>query len=261
MMKKNIVKEKLKNGEYVIGTFVRMDSRAVEILGMNGWDFAIIDVEHGVHTMSEVSNMIRAARSVGISPIVRVPGTNAVESMRALDAGADGVQIPQITEMKQIDDLCMATRYYPEGQRGMCSYVAAAGYSTVPFDEHMKTSNDEVLVVIHIENAWAASEIDAILERPGIDVVFCGPNDMSASLGVPGEMTHPEVTELLDKVFDACKAKGIATGMFVKSPDLVPHWVEKGVQYFACSTDVGMFAEYTKTIHDEMLEQINSTAY
>lgn len=90
-MTKNAIKEKLKNGEPVIGTFVRMSSISMEILGLTGWDFAIIDAEHGVHTMEDISNMIRAAKSVGLSPIVRVPGTNPVKSAvtRFLNHGMD----------------------------------------------------------------------------------------------------------------------------------------------------------------------------
>ncbi|WP_419025161.1 HpcH/HpaI aldolase family protein [Emergencia sp.] len=255
-MNMNQIKLKLKKGEPVIGTFVRMNSISMEILGRTGFDFAIIDVEHGVHTMADVSNMIRAAKSVGISPIVRVPGTNPVNAMRALDAGADGVQIPQLTNLEQIKEIAKATRYYPMGERGMCNYVAATGYSTIPFDEHMKTSNEEVLVTIHVENAWAAEHIEEILEIPGIDVVFCGPNDMSESLGVPGQMTHPKVVTLLDKVFHVCGEKGVATGIFVKRPELMPHWIEKGVQYLTCSTDVGIYADYAKMTADEMKRQL-----
>lgn len=251
-MQKNLVKEKLKSGQPVFGTFVRMGSISMEILGRTGWDFAIIDVEHGVHTMEDVSNMIRAARSVGLSPIVRTPGTAPVLAMRALDAGADGVEIPQLTSLEQIKAVCKAARYYPEGDRGMCNYTAATGYSTIPFDEHMRTSNEEVLMAIHVENAWAAEHIEEILEIPGIDVVFCGPNDMSESLGVPGQMQHPKVVELLDKVSCACAKKNVATGIFVKEPDLLYHWVEQGFQYLTCSTDVGMFADVARMKADSM---------
>lgn len=252
----NKIKTKMKNGEPVIGTFVRMNSISMEILGRSGFDFAIIDVEHGVHTMEDVSNMIRAAKSVGMSAVVRVPGTEPVNAMRALDAGADGVQIPQLTNMEQIKAVASACRYHPMGMRGMCNYVAATGYSTIPFDEHMESSNREVLLAIHIENAWAAEQIDAILEIPGIDVIFCGPNDMSESLGVPGQMSHPKVTALLDKVFSACGDKNVATGIFVKRPEQMQHWLEKGVQYITCSTDVGIYADYARMTADKMKQEI-----
>ena len=257
-MEQNRMKALLRNGRSVIGTFVRMGSISMEILGRTGWDFAIIDAEHGVHTMEDVSNMIRAARSVGLSPIVRVPSPDPVHAMRALDAGADGVQIPQLTSLEQIRAACRAARYYPVGERGMCNYVAAAGYSTIPFDEHMRTSNEEVLVAIHVENAWAAKHIEEILDIPGIDVVFCGPNDLSESLGVPGQMQHPKVVELLDQVSDACSARGIATGIFVKRPELLPHWLEKGFRYLTCSTDVGMYADYSKMTAEAMRRQLEA---
>ena len=256
-MTKNAIKEKLKNGEPVIGTFVRMSSISMEILGLTGWDFAIIDAEHGVHTMEDISNMIRAAKSVGLRPIVRVPGTNPINAMRCLDAGAEGVQIPQLTSLDQVEEVAKACRYHPLGNRGMCNYVAATGYSTTPFDEHMKTSNDEVLLAIHVENAWEAENIDKILEIPGIDVAFCGPNDMSESLGVPGQMQHPKVVALLDKVSDACRKKGVATGIFVKTPDLIGHWLEQGFTYLTCSTDVGMYADIAKAKADQMRAEIS----
>ena len=257
-MEKNKVKEKLRNGEAAIGTFVRMGSISMEILGRTGWDFAIIDAEHGVHTMEDISNMIRAAKSVGLSPIVRVPSTDPVLTMRALDAGADGVQVPQLTTLEQVRAVCEAARYYPMGQRGICNYTAATGYSTIPFDEHMKTSNEEVLLSLHVENAWAAEHIEEILENPGIDVIFCGPNDMSASLGIPGQMEHPKVVALLDKVYAACAAKNVATGIFVKRPELLPHWIESGFRYLTCSTDVGMYADYSRTIADAMKSHIDA---
>ena len=259
-MRKNAVKEKLRAGRPAIGTFVRMNSISMEILGQTGWDFAIIDVEHGIHTMEDVSNMIRAARSVGLSPMVRIPGPDPVQAMRALDAGADGIQIPQLTSLEQVREVCRAARYHPLGSRGMCNYTAAAGYSTIPFDEHMRTSNEEVLVAVHVENVWAAEHIEEILEGPGIDVVFCGPNDMSESLGVPGQMQHPKVVELLDKVFRACAERGAAAGIFVKRPELLPHWLEKGVRYLTCSTDVGMYADYSRKTSDAMREEIERFA-
>jgi len=189
---------------------------------------------------------------VGLSPIVRVPSTDPVLSMRALDAGADGVQVPQLTNLEQVRAICQAARYYPMGQRGMCNYAAATGYSTIPFDEHMKTSNEEVLLALHVENAWAAEHIEEILENPGIDVIFCGPNDMSSSLGIPGQMEHPKVVALLDKVFAACAAKNVATGIFVRSPELLPHWLERGVRYLTCATDVGIYADHARATAEAM---------
>ena len=256
-MHRNVINKKLREGNPVIGTFVRMDSISVEILGHTGWDFVIIDVEHGVHTMENVSNMVRAARSVGVNSIVRVPGNDPIHIMRALDAGADGVQVPQLTTMTQVKDACKAARYYPRGVRGACAYSAATGYSTIPFPEHITTTNEEAMVVIHVENAWAAEHIEEILTVDGIDVIFCGPWDMSQSLGIPGQTSHPKVAGLIEGVLVACKKKDVPTGIFVQRPEQLDHWLERGVMYFACSVDVGMYAEIAAKNAKEMREQID----
>ena len=206
--------------------------------------------------MQDAADMIRAAKAVGISPIVRVPGTAPIHVMRALDAGADGVQVPQLTSLEQVRAVCEAARYYPEGQRGMCAYGAAAGYSTIPFDQHMKTSNQEALVVIHVENEWSAAHISDILEIPGIDVVFCGPNDMSQSMGIPNQLDHPRLTALLDGVFETCGKKNIPTGMFVRQPEMMSRWLERGVKYLTCSVDVGMYAEIAQAKSAKLREVI-----
>jgi 4-hydroxy-2-oxoheptanedioate aldolase len=258
-MDKNKLKAKLKKGEPAIGVFVRMNAISVEILGRTGWDFVIIDAEHGVHTMEDVSNMIRAAKAVGISSIVRVPGTAPINIMRSLDAGADGVQVPQLTSLEQVKTAAEASLYYPLGQRGACAYSAATGYSTIPFSEHIVTSNEETMLVLHVENTWSAENIDAILEVEGIDVIFCGPWDLSQSLGIPGKTDDPAVAGLIDKVLAACERAKISTGIFVQKPEDAETWLKKGVKYIACSVDVGMYADAASDNANRMRERIGRT--
>jgi 4-hydroxy-2-oxoheptanedioate aldolase len=207
--------------------------------------------------MEDVSNMIRAAKSVGVSSIVRVPGSSPINIMRSLDAGADGVQVPQLTSLEQVTAAVKASRYHPLGQRGACAYSAATGYSTVPFSKHLETSNKEVMLVIHVENAWAAEAIDEILAVKGIDVVFCGPWDLSQSLGIPGKTTDPAVTGLIDKVLAACDREKISAGIFVQKPEEAEAWLKKGVKYIACSVDVGMYADIAAKNAKEMRAQID----
>ncbi|MDP3039526.1 MAG: aldolase/citrate lyase family protein, partial [Deltaproteobacteria bacterium] len=112
--------------------------------------------------------------------------------------------------------------------------------SSVSPAEHMATSNEEVLTVIHIEGERAATEIEAIVETPGIDVIFLGPWDLSQSLGVPGQTKHPRVVEVMEKVIAACRKKGMVTGSFVREIEDARPWLEKGVQYMMVSTDAGL---------------------
>lgn len=255
-MRKNLLKEKLKRGIPCIGTFVRMGAMSVEILGYTGWDFIVADMEHGVHSLSDVLELKRACEAAGITCIVRVPAPRTVDVMRALDAGAAGVQIPQATSPGQVRELCRAARYAPEGNRGACAFSSAAYYSTVPFETHMRQSNEEVLTVVHVENLQAAEAIDEIVETEGLDVVFCGPYDLSQSLGVPGQTEHPRVTELIDRVLRCCRSKGLATGIFVNRPDQLASWLEKGVTYITCATDVGLMAEHCTQRAQELRQVI-----
>ncbi|HSR09938.1 MAG TPA: aldolase/citrate lyase family protein, partial [Thermodesulfobacteriota bacterium] len=199
-MQVNTLKRKLREGRVCFGTFIRLGPAAVEILGHAGWDFAVIDMEHGVFDFTNVEHMVRAARVAGITSLVRVPEPTPSVIMRVVDAGAEGVQVPQVDSAETARVVAQAARYFPEGKRGLCSYVRAAGYSAIAPDEHMATSNAEVLTVVHIEGKAAATQIDEILETPGIDVIFLGPWDLSQSLGVPGKTKDPRVIEVMEKV-------------------------------------------------------------
>lgn len=260
-MRKNVLKAKLREGIPCLGTFVRMGAISVEILGYTGWDFVMIDMEHGVHSFGDVLELKRACEAAGITCIVRVPSPNPNEIMRALDAGAAGVQIPQVTSAEQVQLLCNAAHYAPQGNRGACAFSSAACYSTVPFELHMQQSNEEVLTVVHIENVQAAQDIERIVQVQGLDVIFCGPYDLSQSLGIPGQTEDPRVTELIDQVLLACRKKGLPTGIFITRPDQLSPWLEKGVTYIACSTDVGLMAEYCRQRAQELSDIVKTVPH
>ena len=253
-MNPNLLKLKLKKGYTCFGTFIRLGPGAVEIFGHCGWDFVVLDMEHGVFDFPQVEHMIRAARLAGITSLVRVPEPNPSYIMRALDAGAEGVQVPQVESAAMAKTVAEAARYHPLGNRGLCSFVRATGYSTILPDQHMATSNEEVLTVIHIEGERAASDIQAIVETPGLDVIFLGPWDLSQSLGVPGKTRDPRVIAVMEKVIQTCKERGIASGTFVREIEDAKHWIDKGVQYMMHSTDAGLLVQVGR----ERLERLRN---
>jgi 4-hydroxy-2-oxoheptanedioate aldolase len=242
-MQTNLLRKKLKEGKACFGTFIRLGPAAVEIMGHAGWDFVVIDMEHGVFDFNQVEHMIRAARCAGITSLVRVPDPTPSYIMRVVDAGAEGVQIPQVETAAMARLVSQAARYFPEGKRGLCSFVRAAAYSAIPPDEHMTTSNDQVLTVVHIEGEAAASQIRDIVEIPGIDVIFLGPWDLSQSLGVPGKTKDPRVIEVMERVIEACKGRGVILGTFVREVEDARRWVEMGIQYMMLSTDAGLLLQ------------------
>jgi 4-hydroxy-2-oxoheptanedioate aldolase len=203
-------------------------------------------MEHGVFDFPFMEQCVRAARVAGITSLVRVPDPKPSDIMRSLDAGAEGVQIPQVESAETAKLVSQAARYFPQGKRGLCSFVRAAGYSAILPDEHMTSSNQEILTVIHIEGERAVKEIEAIIETPGIDVIFLGPWDLSQSLGVPGKTKDARVVELMEKVIALCKKKGIISGTFVRFVDEAKHWIDLGVQYMMLSTDAGLLLQVSR---------------
>lgn len=243
-MQPNQLKSLLKNGGVAYGTFTRFGSgAAVEILGYAGFDFVVIDMEHGPFGYETALELARAARSVGMSSVVRVPENRPAYIMRALDIGADGVQVPQVESGEAARMAAGAAHYHPEGYRGVCRFTRAAQYSSISAEEHFRTSNQEVLTVVHIEGKEAAREAEAIATTPGVDVVFIGPYDLSQSMGLPGQVNHPDVVAAIDSIIKTCRRHGVVIGTFADTVETAAYWVERGAQYITLLTDVGILTQ------------------
>lgn len=248
-MQPNRLKETLENGGVAYGTFTRFGTGvAVEILGYAGFDFVVIDMEHGPFGYETAQELARAAKAVGINSVVRVPENRPAYIMRALDIGADGVQVPQVESGEAARQVGGAAHYHPLGYRGVCRFTRAAEYSALPADQHFATSNREVLTVVHIEGQKAAEEAEAIATAPGVDVVFIGPYDLSQSLGLPGQVNHPDVLKAIDTIIKTCRQHHVIIGTFADTVETAAYWVERGAQYITLLTDVGMLMQSCKDL-------------
>jgi 4-hydroxy-2-oxoheptanedioate aldolase len=231
---KNNLKEALKEGKNVFGPFV------------------IIDTEHGPISIQNVQNMIRAAESVNITPVVRVSDNDEAIILRALDIGAQGIQIPQINSKSETIRAVKSVKYSPQGERGVCRYVRAANYSSMDKFEYFKSANDETMIIAHIEGVEGINNLDEILSVPGIDVIFIGPYDLSQSLGVPGEVNHSLVTKKMKEVVLKCKKNKVSVGTFADDIKTAKFWVSLGVQYMAFSVDVGILYSASNSIVNKL---------
>ena len=248
-MKKNNLKEVLKEGKNVFGPFMKFtDPAAVEIMGFAGFDFVIIDAEHGPISMQSAQNMIRSAETANITPIIRVSSNDEALILRALDIGAQGIEIPQINSKSQAIKAVKSVKYSPQGERGVCRYVRAANYSSMDKFEYFKSANEETMIIAHIEGVEGINNLDEILSVPGIDVIFIGPYDLSQSLGIPGEVNNPLVTERMKEVVLKCKENKVSVGTFVDDIKTAKFWVSLGVQYISFSVDVGILYNASKNI-------------
>lgn len=241
-------REKIASGDTVIGPFMKTcDPAFVEASGWAGMDFVILDMEHGPISIQSMQNNIRGAQVAGVLPVVRVPSITEEAIGKALDIGAAAIEIPQISNAEDAQKAVKLAKFYPDGERGMCRFVRAANYSMAAKEEYFAKAN-ETMVIAQLEGTEAIQNMDEIFDVPGIDIVFIGPYDLSQSLGVPGQTTHPAVVEAMKKIIKSAKERGMAVGTFTDSAETMKMWMDAGVQYISYSVDVGIFAEACKSI-------------
>lgn len=243
MNKVSNLRARIRSGERVFGTFFKLNCMdAAEIIGNAGFDFIIVDTEHGNFSPVDVSNIIRAADSVDMSSVVRVRSASDEDVLHALDSGADGVQIPSITNIELAKTVCASAKYFPEGTRGLSMTQRSAHFGawnqSQPYTEY---ANERSLVVVHVENMEMASRIEELCDIPQIDVVFIGPGDLSQSLGVPGKLDDPRVLETIDTLISKILSKGKGAGMFCGNTAAVKKYLAMGVNYILYSSDTTLF--------------------
>ena len=231
-----------------IGIFSKTSDPAfIEIMGYAGADFVIIDLEHGPNSIQTAQNLVRAAELAGSVPIVRVKEGNDSIIGEALDIGAAGIQVPQIETAVQAENVIKRMKFAPEGERGVCRFVRAAQYSANGRFKYFKRAN-EAVAILQIEGMSGIQNLHEILQVPGIDVLFIGPYDLSQSLGLTGQIDHPLIEEKIHEITKACMQKGVATGIFVDSPENALKWKANGVRYISYSVDTGIFYEAVKNM-------------
>jgi 4-hydroxy-2-oxoheptanedioate aldolase len=229
---RNRMKEKLAAGEPAFGVSVMIPSpQIVEMIGAAGFDWVLLDCEHGTLTLESVELMAMAAEACGITPIARPATRSAEHILQVLDRGVMGVQVPHVNTAAQAREVVAAVKFHPAGQRGLAAGTRAARYDAHgSLAEFVKAANDATLIAIQLEEQAAIDNLDALLQVPGIDVFFIGPSDLSQSMGHPG---NPKA-EPVAKAIDATLAKIIAAGKTPGMPataDNVAATVARGVRY------------------------------
>jgi len=228
-MQKNLVKEKILSGGTAYGVFCNLYSpMIVELVGHIGFDFALIDAEHGPAGVESCEHMVRAADSVGLPIFIRVAMNIRQNILRYLDIGALGVMLPQVNTRAEAEAVVEAVKYPPQGRRGL-GPVRAADYGlTIPLKEYALNANQEILVAIQVETVAAVSNLDELLAVEGIDVFFIGPADLSASMGYVGQMNHPEVQATIEKLVQRIRAAGRVAGTVAYNHEALAKAKERG---------------------------------
>jgi 2-keto-3-deoxy-L-rhamnonate aldolase RhmA len=209
-----------------------------EAVGTAGFDWGVLDMEHTPLDLMELVHLLQAVGNTKMVPVVRVPWNNPVTVKRVLDAGAQTLLFPFVQNADEARAAVAATRYPPEGIRGMAAMGRASRFGTIP--DYFKTANRSICVIVQIETPQAAAQLEAIAAVPGVDALFVGPADLSGALGHPGELTHPDVMALMADCARRAQALGKAIGTVGGTPEVVTRYRAMGYDYVAIASDLGL---------------------
>lgn len=231
MIRKNLVKQKLKRGEVVIGCSVRIPHPTVaEILGMIGFDYLMMDGEHGPLEVQTLENMVRACDAAGVATAARLPVSDPEAMLPYLDTGILGVQMPHCKTLEDIRRLVDAAKYPPIGKRGVGPGRATC-FGAIPTNEHIQQWNEEMLTFAMVEDVDGLKNLPEMLTVPGLDVIAIGQNDLSTSLGYPGNPSHPKVQEIIKGMVQQIREAGRwASTSGGAKPEHAKHYAEMGFQ-------------------------------
>lgn len=244
---KNTLKEKLAKGAKPIGTFFELGSPSViEALGRTGLDFVILDNEHGPFEAESSRDYCRAAENVGLTAIARVREVSRPAVLKLLDVGVQGLIVPDVHTVAQVQQIIDYAKYFPMGKRGFCpSRKDGWGFDetarqSVP--DQMAYWNEQVLVIPQCETVGALEHIETIAAMDGVDGIFIGPFDLSISMGIPGQFEHPDFLAALERVQKACRNAGKFCMIFAGNPTVVAERFKQGYDAVAYGLDAAILA-------------------
>jgi 4-hydroxy-2-oxoheptanedioate aldolase len=223
--------------EWLTGTFLNLGSPiTVEIAGLAGFDWLLIDHEHGPGGEDTMLHQLQAASATPAFPVVRIAWNEAPKFKRALDMGALGIMVPYVNTAAEARAAVSAMRYPPHGLRGVAKFNRGAGFGG-DFEEYYLHAHERLVTVIQIETIEAVNNSDAIAAVEGADVLFVGPADLSYNMGIRDQLDHPDFVAALKKVSDAAKAHGKAAGILVQTPAMTVKCRELGYTFMALGSD------------------------
>ena len=231
-------KDKLHQGQPVLGGWTLTGHPAVaEIMAAEGFDFLVADMEHTPISVEAFYHIALAAKGTDCDLLARLPSCDAVLAKQVLDTGAAGIIVPSVNTPAEAAQSVAMAKFPPAGIRG-ASLCRATGFGS-RFSEYFQAHNDEVLVVVMLEHITAVQNADAILATPGLDAVLIGPYDLSASMGLAGQLDHPQVQAAQRTILDACVRHGVAPGIHVVpvDGDELPRRLAAGFRFVACGID------------------------
>lgn len=236
------IRESVLEGELFAGTFLNLGSSlTAEVAGRAGFDWLLLDLEHGCGDRQELIRQLQAIESTPAAPIVRLGGGDPVLIKRILDVGASGLMIPLVNSADEALRVVESMLYPPQGVRGVAGFTRAAQFGR-GFDDYFAEANDGLLVVVQIETLRALENLEEIAAVDRVDVIFLGPLDLSVSLGRPKDFDHADFRAAVERIATVSKKHGKAAGVLAMDAPLASRYIDDGFTFVACGSDGGAVA-------------------
>jgi 2-keto-3-deoxy-L-rhamnonate aldolase RhmA len=236
-------RQRVLRGDVLLGAFLNLDSpAAAELCARAGFDWLIVDLEHGAGNEAGLVPVLTVIEITACAALVRPASGERIRIGRALDLGATGIMVPRLDTVDEVRQAVSYLRYPPAGVRGVALLTRGARFGTVPHSE-VKSLNDDVVGIIQIESAVAVASVAEIAAIDGVDVLFVGPSDLSHSLGIPGQLDHPDYLAALDSVVAAARATGKSAGILLRQARDLKRHLELGFRFVGIGSDAGFVVD------------------
>jgi 4-hydroxy-2-oxoheptanedioate aldolase len=233
------------------------DPYAAELCATAGFDWLLVDGEHGPNDLRSILAVLQAVAPYASHPVVRIPHGDMALIKQVLEIGATTLLVPMVETAEQARELVRAMRYPPEGVRGVGSGLARSSRWT-GYPDYLKEANQRVCLLVQVESETALAQIDAIAAVDGVDGVFIGPADLSASMGHLGQAGHPEVQAAIEAALPRILAAGKAPGILAVDESLARRYIELGVRFVAVGIEATMLAQATRALATRFRGQDNT---
>jgi 4-hydroxy-2-oxoheptanedioate aldolase len=244
MTRANRLKSELKAGRTQFGTWSMLSSPSViNVIGNSGLDFVIIDLEHAPTSFETAEMQLYAAEAAGCTPIIRLGEGSDPTILHALDIGAQAVLVSQVATPEEALRISRASKYFPDGNRGLSPYTRNHGYSDVNLTEKLRKANEEMFVGVLVEGEAGIANLEKIARTPGLDMIYLGIFDISQAVGVPGDVRHPKVIKMVRDCVRVIEGQGLAAGSVAPDREYLKLLHEAGFRFLSYRVDSAVLRE------------------
>ena len=249
----NKLKNKLYNNDIVFGTWSSLSSpNAINAIGLSGLDFCVLDIEHGSASFETLENMVRAAEVTNCNPIIRSWDSYQPNLLKCLETGVKSILVPNVNSKDQVEEIVKNCKYYPSGSRGLSPYTRCHNYSDDDLENKLNLSNEDLLIGILVEGKDGLSQLEDICSVDGLDLVYLGLFDICQSLGLPGQLEHPNVLDKLSEYREVIIKNGKIPGCMSATIEYANLLKKIGYNFIAYLNDAAALKQFFANFKSEI---------